>query len=87
MQAIADGYDPTLGVMHNGRREKPAFILDLVERERPKVDATVLAFVAKHVFSGADFVIREWRMPTVPPTCEARFYCFGATILLTGFGG
>ncbi|WP_056617202.1 CRISPR-associated endonuclease Cas1 [Sphingomonas sp. Root241] len=59
IQAIADGYDPTLGVMHSGKRGNPAFILDLIEPERPRIDALILAFVAKHTFSGADFVIRD----------------------------
>ena len=59
IQAIADGYDPTLGIMHSGKRGNPAFILDLIEPERPRIDATILAFVAQHTFSGADFVIRE----------------------------
>jgi CRISPR/Cas system-associated endonuclease Cas1 len=58
LQAIADGYDPTIGVMHHGRRGKPAFALDLIEPERPKVDALLLAFIQSRSFSGADFAIR-----------------------------
>ncbi|RJF85541.1 CRISPR-associated endonuclease Cas1 [Sphingomonas cavernae] len=58
IQAVADGYDPTLGILHHGRRDKPAFIFDLIEPERPKVDAAVLAFIQSRSFSGADFVIR-----------------------------
>lgn len=57
--AVADGYDPLLGVMHSGKRGNPAFILDIIEPERPQIDAMILAFVAKHTFSGADFVIRD----------------------------
>ncbi|RYG87942.1 MAG: CRISPR-associated endonuclease Cas1 [Alphaproteobacteria bacterium] len=59
IQAIADGYDPTLGIMHSGKRGNPAFILDLIEPERPRIDDMILAFVAQHTFSGADFVIRD----------------------------
>ena len=59
IQAIAGGYDPTLGIMHHSRREKSAFVFDLMEPERPKVDAAVLGFVAEHTFSGADFTITE----------------------------
>ena len=59
IHAIADGYDPTLGIMHSGKRGNPAFILDIIEPERPKIDATILAFIARHTFSGADFVIRD----------------------------
>ncbi|MEO6247578.1 MAG: CRISPR-associated endonuclease Cas1, partial [Sphingomicrobium sp.] len=59
IKAIADGFDPMLGIMHSGKRGNPAFILDLIEPERPRIDALMLAFVAKHIFSGADFVIRD----------------------------
>lgn len=45
--------------MHNGKRGSPVLILDFIEPDWPKVDGIVLGFVAKHVFSGADFVIRE----------------------------
>lgn len=58
IQAIADGYDPSFGIMHNGRRSKPAFILDLIEPERPVVDALVLRFVRARRFAAADFVLR-----------------------------
>lgn len=59
IQAIADGYDPTVGIMHNRHQGSPAFVLDLIEPERPKVDATVLAFIQSRSFSGADFIIRS----------------------------
>lgn len=59
IQAIADGYDPTIGIMHHGRRGKPAYIFDLIEPERPKVDARILAFITSQSFSGADFIIRS----------------------------
>lgn len=59
IQAIADGFDPTLGIMHHSRRDACAYIFDIMEPERPKIDAAILRFVAEHVFSGADFVIRE----------------------------
>ena len=58
VQAIADGYDPMIGVMHKGKRGNPAFVLDLIEPERPAIDAAILTFFAKHTFAGADFVIR-----------------------------
>ena len=59
VQAVAEGFDPTLGIMHHGRRDAPAYVFDLMEPERPKVDAAILAFVAEHTFSGGDFTIRE----------------------------
>ena len=39
-------------------KNAPAFALNLMEPERPKVDRTVLDFVKGHVFDPADFVIR-----------------------------
>ncbi|MWV28077.1 CRISPR-associated endonuclease Cas1 [Aurantiacibacter rhizosphaerae] len=59
VQAVSDGYDPFGGIMHHYRREIPAFAYDLIEPERPKVDAAVLAFARKQTFSGADFILRK----------------------------
>jgi CRISPR-associated protein Cas1 len=59
VQAVADGFDPTVGIMHHGRRDAPAYVFDLMEPVRPKVDAAILAFVAENTFSGGDFTIRE----------------------------
>jgi CRISPR-associated endonuclease Cas1 len=59
IETIADGLDPTIGIMHHGRREKSAYVFDLMEPERPKVDAAVLRFIAENTFSGADFVITD----------------------------
>ena len=58
IQAIADGYDPSFGIMHNGRRGKPALILDLIEPQRPVVDAVVLKLVRERCFAAADFILR-----------------------------
>jgi len=59
VQALADGYDPAFGIMHNADRSYDAFAYDLIEPERPTVDAAILAFVAKRSFAAADFVIRK----------------------------
>ena len=56
---MADGYDPKLGIMHESRSDAQAFVLDLMERGRPMVDAAVLRFIAAQTFSGADFTIRD----------------------------
>ena len=40
-------------------RQLPAFVFDLMEPERPKVDRLMLDFVEDHVFDPADFVIRS----------------------------
>lgn len=59
VQAIADGYDPSFGIMHNGKpRGGPAFVLDLIEPERPRVDAAVLKIVEEQRFAAADFIVR-----------------------------
>jgi CRISPR-associated protein Cas1 len=58
IKAISEGYDPTIGIMHEGSDGSSKFIFDLMEPERPKVDRAVLDFVKGHVFDPADFVIR-----------------------------
>ncbi len=58
IKAISDGYDPTIGIMHEGGDGSSKFIFDLMEPERPNVDRAVLDFVKAHVFDPADFVIR-----------------------------
>ncbi|MGL4639676.1 MAG: CRISPR-associated endonuclease Cas1, partial [Shewanella sp.] len=57
--AIADGFDPTIGIMHNGRRGLPAYIFDQIEPQRPLVDRALLDFMSHHQFSGADFILRS----------------------------
>lgn len=56
-KAIIDGYDPTIGILHEGYRGNAAFALDMIEPERPKVDATILQFVADNIFSLNDFML------------------------------
>ncbi len=45
IKAISEGYDPTIGIMHEGSDGSSKFIFDLMEPERPKVDRAVLDFV------------------------------------------
>jgi CRISP-associated protein Cas1 len=59
IKAIYEGYDPTIGIMHEGSDGSSKFIFDLMEPERPTVDRAVLDFVKAHVFDPADFVIRS----------------------------
>lgn len=59
IDAIVEGYDPIIGIMHEGRDGSSAFIFDLIEPFRPLVDRKVLEFVKGHVFDPADFVIRS----------------------------
>jgi CRISPR-associated protein Cas1 len=59
IQAIADGYDPMIGILHDQRHDKkdstPSFALDLMEPHRPEVDQILLRLVEHTTFSGADF--------------------------------
>lgn len=59
IEAVANGYDPTLGIMHNRHQGSAAYILDLIEPERPKVDAAILKLISERTFAAADFVIRS----------------------------
>jgi len=59
VQAVAEGFDPFAGIMHHSRPDFPAYAYDLIEPERPKVDAAILAFAQSRRFSGADFILRK----------------------------
>ena len=59
LQAIADGYDPTIGIMHNSKRGSPAWALDMIELERASVDARVLHLVADQTFAAEDFILKK----------------------------
>jgi CRISPR-associated protein Cas1 len=58
LKAVSEGYDPTIGIMHEGRDGSSKFIFDLMEPERPRVDRAVLDFAKGQVFDPADFTIR-----------------------------
>lgn len=63
VQALEEGYDPMLGILHaqRGRRKDttPGFALDLMEPLRPVVDRAVLKLIAEETFSGADFQLQS----------------------------
>ena len=59
IDAVVEGYDPTIGIMHNRHQGSAAYILDLIEPERPRVDAAILNFIGERNFAAADFVIRK----------------------------
>jgi CRISP-associated protein Cas1 len=48
-----------LGISHYRRDGSPAFVFDMMEPERPKVDRAVLAFLRTEALHPADFTIRE----------------------------
>jgi CRISP-associated protein Cas1 len=49
---------PWIGIMHYDRDGSPAFVFDLMETERPKVNRAVLEFVKSEALHTADFTIR-----------------------------
>lgn len=61
VQLIAEGYDPTIGILHGRESERgsyPAFALDRMEPMRPVVDRAVLQLVETTTFAGGDFSIQ-----------------------------
>jgi CRISP-associated protein Cas1 len=58
IRAVADGYDPMFGIMHYDRDGAPAFVFDMMEPERPKMDRAVLTFLKSEALHPADFTIR-----------------------------
>ena len=59
IDAVANGYDPMLGIMHNGRKGSPGWALDMIEPHRPAVDGVILRLVREQRFAAADFIIRR----------------------------
>ena len=59
IRLVAEGYDPMLGIMHADRDDAAAFVFDMMEPERPKVDRAVLAFLKSEALHPADFTLRE----------------------------
>jgi CRISPR-associated protein Cas1 len=72
LRVAAQGFDPYSGIMHHGRRDAPAYVFDLMESERPKVDAALLRFVAQTEFSGADFTLRSDGVVRLSPQLARR---------------
>ena len=61
IRLVAEGYDPTLGIMHQKKQFRgisPAFVLDHMEPMRPVVDRAVLQIINETTFTGADFAIQ-----------------------------
>jgi CRISPR-associated protein Cas1 len=68
IQAIADGYDPSIGIMHDRiKPERHSFVFDMMEPQRPVVDRSILKLVHEHSFSGADFMLQKDGVVRVNP--------------------
>jgi CRISPR-associated protein Cas1 len=72
IRAVADGYDPMLGIMHYERDRSPAFVFDMMEPERPKVDRAVFAFLKSEALHPADFTLREDGVVRINPELARR---------------
>jgi CRISPR-associated protein Cas1 len=62
IRLIVEGYDPTIGIMHEKRALRginPGFDLDHMEPMRPVVDRAVLHLIDIITFTGADFSIQQ----------------------------
>jgi CRISP-associated protein Cas1 len=59
IKLVSEGYDPMLGIMHYDRDGAPAFVFDMMEPDRPKVDRAVLGFLKSGALHPADFTIRQ----------------------------
>lgn len=63
INAIADGYDPMLGILHDQKAKKkertPSFALGLMEPLRPVVGRAALNLISEESFSGADFQLQS----------------------------
>jgi CRISPR-associated protein Cas1 len=84
IQSVAEGYDPTLGIMHECRDGSSAFVFDMMEPERPKVDRSILEFAKSHKFHAADFVIRSdgvCRLNPAMAKCVAQVVWGGAGVI------
>lgn len=57
--AVAEGYDPTLGIMHENRPGSPAFLFDLMEPGRAQIDRKILDFVKVRELDPTDFIVRS----------------------------
>lgn len=61
VRLIAEGYDPTIGILHGRESDRgtyAAFALDRMEPMRPIVDRAILALVSSTTFEGGDFSIQ-----------------------------
>lgn len=59
IQSVGEGYDPTIGILHEGRINRNAFLYDLIELERAQIDYLVFDFVRSNVFAADDFAIMK----------------------------
>lgn len=71
-EAVADGYDPARGIMHETRPDASAMVLDMMEPRRPVVDGAVIRFLTTNLFSGADFTLTDKGICRLTPELAKR---------------
>jgi len=88
IRLVAEGYDPTLGIMHHGYKRSPAFVFDMMEPERPMVDRALLEFVKANPLHPADFTIRADGVCRLNPEMARRLVelCSASTPDFTDLG-
>ena len=62
IKVISEGYDPTIGIMHDLQDKRgyyPAFVLDRIEPLRPLVDRAVLRIITSEMLTSADFALQD----------------------------
>jgi CRISPR-associated endonuclease Cas1 len=59
LACLALGLDPGLGIIHNDKKGRDSFALDLIEPVRPAVDAYVIELASDHLFRADDFTERD----------------------------
>ncbi len=72
IQAMADGFDPSIGLLHETMPGRSAFILDIIEPVRPVIDAKILFRLKYHTLDPADFIIRKDRVCRLSPQFARR---------------
>ena len=62
INVIGEGFDPTVGVLHDLQDKRgyyPAFVLDRIEPVRPMVDRAVLQIITSELLTSADFALQH----------------------------
>lgn len=88
IEAIANGYDVTLGIVHDRRTrdrgKTPCFALDLMEPERPLIDRAIIGIIRDHTFSPADFTVTHKGTVKVNPELARVIIARSITVPTTG---
>lgn len=71
IEAVAEGYDPMLGIVHDRRKtargKTPAYALDIMEPDRPIVDRNVLGLLREDHLRPSDFALSSKGVCRVGP--------------------